>query len=363
MSLKVVRARNLPIGVDLGSRMLKLAQLRQVDDQVVELLGADGLELPAPVRSSLHDRLNFMADGIRRMLAADIFKGRQAILSLPADATFVHHVRIPKLPPEQIPSAIQQELSGKLPYSLDKAVVRTVIAGDVFGEGEPHQEVVVVAVAKQVLEQYLAMARRAKLDVVGVNIESCAIVECFGRLFRRATDMARTTLFVDIGSASTQVVLAVGNHLSFVRNLAIGGDRLDQELAEGLRISPDEARLRRMELADDKAAPQQVSEAYGFMERGLDSMVEQLTQCLRYYESVFRNQSIERAIFVGGQAYDKRLCQTMAKRLNLPAQVGDPLVRVQRSAGCENTVRIDSRVPQPGWAVAVGLSVGATVAA
>ena len=138
---------------------------------------------------------------------------------------------------------------------------------------------------------------------------------------------------------------------------------VDQALSEGLKMSPDEARTRRLELADDKADPQQVSQAYSLMEHSLDTMVEQLTQCLRYYESVFRNQSIERAIFVGGQAYDKRLCGALARRLNLPAQVGDPLVRIQRSPGCEANVRVDCRQPQPGWAVAVGLSIGATVAA
>jgi len=362
MSLKMVRGKNLPIGVDLGSRMLKLAQLRQVEDQM-ELLAADCLELPASVRASPRERLSFQGDAIRRMLGSGIFKGRQAIIALPAEATFVHHVRIPKVAEDQVRGAIQEELHGKLPYPVENAVVRTVLAGDVCGEGEPRQDVVVVAAAKQTLEQYLGMARRARLDVVGVNIESCAVVECFSRLFRRATDMARTTLFVDIGSASTQVVLATGTRLAFVRNLVIGGDRLDQELAEGLKISPDEARIRRMELAADQADPQQVSQASSLMEKALDTMVEQLTQCLRYYESVFHNQSIERAIFVGGQAYDKRLCQTLARRLNLPAQVGDPLVRIQRSAGCESGVRLDCRQPQPGWAVAVGLSIGATVAA
>ena len=67
MSLKVVRGKNLPIGVDLGTRMLKLAQLRQVGEGV-ELLAADCVEVPAGVRASLPDRLAFQSDSIRRML-------------------------------------------------------------------------------------------------------------------------------------------------------------------------------------------------------------------------------------------------------------------------------------------------------
>jgi Tfp pilus assembly PilM family ATPase len=75
---------------------------------------------------------------------------------------------------------------------------------------------------------------------------------------------------------------------------------------------------------------------------------------VRYYESVFRNQGIERSIFVGGQAYDRRLCQMIARKLNLPAQIGDPLVRISRSEAA--TLTGDD--PQPNWAVAIGLSLG-----
>jgi Tfp pilus assembly PilM family ATPase len=71
---------------------------------------------------------------------------------------------------------------------------------------------------------------------------------------------------------------------------------------------------------------------------------------------------VERAIFVGGQAFDKPLCQALARRLNLPAQIGDPLVRIKRSKEATDRLNLDWRQPQPAWAVAVGLSLGPTVA-
>ena len=68
-------------------------------------------------------------------------------------------------------------------------------------------------------------------------------------------------------------------------------------------------------------------------------------------------------VLAGGQAYDKRLCQSLAERLNLPAQIGDPLVRIGRVAGAGLQIGLDRREPQPQWAVAVGLSLGAAQAA
>jgi Tfp pilus assembly PilM family ATPase len=62
---------------------------------------------------------------------------------------------------------------------------------------------------------------------------------------------------------------------------------------------------------------------------------------------------------VGGQAHNKRLCQSIAQRLNLPAQVGDPLAGLQRSSQSQQVLAESG--PCPAWAVAVGLSLGASM--
>ena len=46
MSVKIVKGKILPIGVDLGSSALKVAQLRQVDGNH-ELLAAGCADVPA----------------------------------------------------------------------------------------------------------------------------------------------------------------------------------------------------------------------------------------------------------------------------------------------------------------------------
>ncbi len=68
-------------------------------------------------------------------------------------------------------------------------------------------------------------------------------------------------------------------------------------------------------------------------------------------------------MFLGGQAYDKHLCQSIAKQMNLPAQVGDPLMRIAHVSDAGLQAGLDRREPQPGWAVAVGLGLGANEAA
>ena len=359
MGIRINKTQTLPIGVDLGTSIAKLAQMKVREDGI-ELLAAGAVEIPPEARMDRRARLRWLAEGIPRVLQSKLFKGRQCILGLPAQDVSVHHVKLPKASAEDTARAVVMELEGKLPCPTDQAVVRHVVAGDLYGDGEPRQEVIAIAVQRSTLEEYLGLARRVRLDVVGVNVECCAIVECFARLFRRTGDSARTTMYLDIGHSSTQVVLSHGQRMVFARNLAMGGERFDKAVAAGMEISPEQAHALRRELSGEgKKDPAAEEALYHMLDDAVAGLVEELNQCIRYYESVFRNQLIERAIFVGGQAYDKRLCQTVARQLNLPAQVADPLVRVKRVEGAGLEWGLDRRNPQPDWAVAVGLSLGA----
>jgi Tfp pilus assembly PilM family ATPase len=181
-------------------------------------------------------------------------------------------------------------------------------------------------------------------------------------MFRRSSDQERTILFVDLGVTSTQVVLSHGGSIVFARNLPIGGLQLDEAIAKGMGISVEYAHSLRVD-----AARTQGEEAVGELCEIIDGQINRITdevlQCIRYYESVFHSQSIERIIFLGGQAHDKRLCQTIAQRMNLPAQIGDPLLRVVRVDGAGMSAGLTNRGPHPAWAVAVGLSLGGSEAA
>src|SRR5207302_729803 len=92
----------------------------------------------------------------------------------------------------------------------------------------------------------------------------------------------------------------------------------------------------------------------------MQQLASELNLCRRYYESTFPNKPVDRLIFVGGEARHRTLCQHVARDLSLAAQVGDPLVRMGRTTSVGIESGLDRRQAQPGWAVAIGLSLGPT---
>lgn len=347
----------LPIGVDLGSSSAKLVQLRSVKNRY-ELAAYGNIEIPTHIRRDPIGRLGFFSHRIPRLLKSGGFKGSKCILGLPAENTFVRHVKIARTDPKSIEAAVLRAAQRELPYPVDEAVIRHVVAGEVYSsDGESKLEVIIVAIPMSTMDAYLSMTARTGLDVAGVNIEPMAIVECFSKLLSDEGDAETPVLYIDLGSTSTQVVIAHGPSVVFARNMPRGGSQVDQALAEALDVPLDSARSLRLnpELMEtvDGQNPQDVLARC--VNPWLAAMEGEIDRCMTYYSTVFRSShGVQRVIFTGGGAQDKMLCQGIARALKLPAQIGDPLVGLSLGKDVDLSV---GEAGKPDLAVSVGLSL------
>lgn len=250
-----------PIGVDFGSDCLRVAQMEVVDNEF-ELTAAACADVPPHVRNEPFARFNFFAETIRELLAQGSFRGRRVVLNLPASLMHIQHLRLPKMDEESLKKALAWETRGKFPFDPTQAVLRHVIAGEIYHDQEPKHEVVVMAARRDLVEQYLAAAAKARLDVAGINVESKAIIDCFSRIYRRKVDAEAATMFADIGCGATRVMIARQGRLQFARVIPIGGEHLSRAAASALQIPLEQARALRARLAaEENEAAQQAAAA------------------------------------------------------------------------------------------------------
>jgi type IV pilus assembly protein PilM len=344
----------LPIGVDLGSSAVKLVQLQSVKDGM-ELAAYGTVDVPKSCRENKFDRMEFLTKQIQRIMRTGDFVGRKCVLGIPAENTFVRHIKIPRTDSKNMELAVCRGVQSELPYPSKEVVIRHIVAGEVYCDGEVREEVIVVAIPLETMDEYLEMARRAGLKVVGVNVESLAIVECFSHLFPWGRDVEHTALYIDLGSISTQVVIARGENTVFARNLECGSRDLEKLIAKGMDISEDQIREFRAN-AQKKKLPEEVEDTlYQLVSPWVSDLYQSIEQCLLYYRSMFREAKVDRLIFTGGQAMDNRLCQMLAKRLNLPAHIGDPMMGLHAVDSVSDAIDFRN-TPRPGLAVGIGLS-------
>jgi type IV pilus assembly protein PilM len=402
-----------PIGVDFGSDCLRLAQVQFVGNEY-RLIAAASADVPSLARHNTQAKLAFFVETVRDLLAQGNFRTRQAVLAMPASCMHLQHLRMAKLDESETKKALPWEARGKLPIDPSQALLRHLVAGEVYQDQEPKNEIIVMAAARDFVNQLLASAAKAKLDVIGMNVEPKAIVDCFSHIYRRKSDADVTSCYLDIGSCASRAIIARGTQICFARSIPIGGEHLNKATALALRINLDEAKLLRIQLCTTEASAEakqpakpiavqdpihtpeasSVDNSFALLDAGLQAnarmtqpaapvapapvdpltaqagiveqacaepirkLVEELDLCRRYYESTFPNKPVDRLIFIGGEARQKSLCQKIARGLGLAAQLGDPMVRMARFSEVGIESGIDRRDPQPGWAVAIGLSLG-----
>src|SRR5688500_8469566 len=257
------RASN-PIGVDFGSDCLRLAQVAPAGGGEYKLVAAASADVPNHVRHDPAGRINFFVETTKELLAQGNFRNRQACLGLPASMMFIQHLRMPKLDAEGMKKALPWELRGKLPIDPSHALLRHIVAGDVFDGQEPKDEVIVMAAAKETVNAFLAAAARAKLDIVGMNVEPKALVDCFTDIYRRKSDENAMNCYVDIGCVATRCVIARGNEIYFARTIPLAGAHCGPATANALKMRLADAERLRVKIgqrppatsgADDNAEP------------------------------------------------------------------------------------------------------------
>lgn len=367
-------AKPNPIGIDFGTDTLRLAQV-QTTGPTHALFAAGCCEVPDFAKVDHESRLDFFEQAVRDLLSRGKFKGRSAVLALPASLMFVHRLRLPRMSDADLKEAAAVECKGKIPIDPDAALLRHVVTGSVRVFGQPMLDVIVLASPKDAINKYLAAAARAKLNVVGMKIEPMAVLDCFREVHRRKIDADSVTLYVDLGVTGTRVVVAQGTHLFGLSTLDIGGRAFDHAVATAMEVSTDDARLLRLKhstaqtsaLARDirNVSPRPALEAQTLrVSHALCATTARLAaaiqDCRTRHDATFPRRKVERVMFLGGEASSHKLCMDIAEAIGLPAQIGDPLVRMGRTSEIPIESGIDRRLPQPAWAVAIGLSFEAS---
>jgi type IV pilus assembly protein PilM len=237
-----------PIGVDFGTDCLRLAQVAWVEGDH-RLVAAASCDVPSHVRGNPAARMQFFSEAVRDLLSQGRFRGRQAVLALPAASMHVLHLKLPKLTEDELKKALPFEVRGKIAIDPSQAILRQHVAGEIYADGEPRQEVIVMAAHRELVNNLLAAAAKARLDVVGMNVEPKATIDCFSHVHRRRSDAETVTCYVDIGAASTRAVIALGTDVLFSRTIPLGGDEFTRAVAAAIGSGFDEAKMLRLQMA------------------------------------------------------------------------------------------------------------------
>jgi len=349
------KTRTSPIGIDFGADTVKLLQIIPGDPpQLVALAAAT---VPDEARQDANLRMAFLAEALPTMLRRHPFRGRRVVLSIPSFQAMVHNVVVPETGVDDLDAVVRMALNERLGIDADRLILRNFPGAEITRGDQKNREVIVFGARRSVATRYADLANRLKLEVVGMHGEAPCILKAFGHLdsARGSEGRGRAVVYIDLGAASSKLIVAQGGTMVLAKTIHAGGDTFTRRLAGEKSIDFEEARLARIAggvnpdtavaTAGDPAAACDITEC----------LIDELRMTVRHYDARYPEQPIEKLVFVGGEANRRGLVTELARSVRLAAQLGDPFARLSRAGGTSAPLPIDLAQPQPGWAVPLGL--------
>lgn len=347
-----------PIGIDIGTRSIKAAQLELGGERgrvvgLAQHLFPISFETPAA-------RIEAVRFGLNNLHRTGIFKGRDVVLSLNSQQLFAQNVRIPRLPPEELTKVVRWEAEERLPEDFGEAEVRHLVAGDIrapsnAGEGsEIRREVIVLACRRKDLQESITLLESLRFRPVAIDVSALAMARATQSMMRRKADEQSAFLFIDMGAGMSTAVVARGHEILLIKPLPMAGQSMDRLVARKLKLSLEDAALARQQWgnSDESVIDPNLARVVGDAVRGeIEMLAGELLMCVRYHSVTFRGNRITKALLFGGES-NTRLAEQLANRIDIPCELGDPFVGLDVPPHVEDALN-SSRRGQ--WVVAIGL--------
>ena len=366
----------LPIGLDIGNNSIKMIQLL-VNGEQLSVIAAQKARIDHSINDEQEKNM-FIVSAIQGMLAEGRFHGSNVVSSLPNEGLEITSLRLAEAQSDGIEQALRKEVVQRFGLDPDEDAMQYVIAGNVHQGDEIKNELILFAAANETIKSHIELLEQTGLKPVSIDTIPCALFRSFERSLRRQEDRERTVVFVDVGNQFTTVVFGRGGEISFVKQIPVGGEKFNEEIAAKLGVDISEAEALREALQMEKSFPalnhdlseqpvdgnEQKLEAttrqaiVDAVSEVAEELTREISLCLRYYTVTFRGKRVGQAFFTGGGAYEYILLDVLKRQLAVEIEVAQPLKGFDMSRERGNLdFDSDRRGLLCEWAVAVGLSL------
>ncbi|MCK4914031.1 MAG: pilus assembly protein PilM [Planctomycetes bacterium] len=376
---KLKTRNHSPIGLDIGHDSIKMIQLTASGGRI-GVLAADKVKIDSGLGNDAEQRRDFVVSAVEQMLSKGGFRGKSVVSCLANDELKITSLRLPQTDDGETQLALEKEVSQRFGLDPDKDTVKYMLAGDVKQADEVKNELILFATDSDTIKNHIDLLEQVQLRPVAIDTIPCALFRSFNRSLRRQEDMENTVVFMDVGSHFTTVVFGRGEQICFIKQIPIGGEKFNLEIASKLGVTVEEAEILRRKLRKERAvnstsgSGELQSEQANFDDGqwldasmrqvvvdALTSVSEELAKeislCFRYYTVTFRGKRVERAVFAGGQAYENILLNVLKRQLTVDIELAQPLRGFDMSQQASIHFDSDRRGLLCEWAVAVGLSL------
>ena len=311
------------------------------------------------------------ADLFGRELKAFVHKnglrGRATQVSVSNQKVMVRNIEMPEMSEAELRGAIEYQAQDYIPIPVEDAVLDFQIIGrHTDADGQPKQEVLLVAAQRTMIDTLLTALKLAGLKVSGVDVSSLALVRALVPGASLMPDLSGTGVcrgIVDVSSSVSTLVVAVDDAVKFTRVINFSSDRFAKVLSDQWGIPYDDSvRLARAVGLPGPLAPEGdayslevVAETQIQTSKAAAELVDELRRSFDYYQSQEGSTPVAELILSGKGTLVRNLDAHLAEAIEVPVIIGNPLglVSDNTSSLSEDALALIG----PSLAVAIGLAL------
>lgn len=310
--------RKSSIGLDIGSGYLKLVQFRDVKGGYeLELFEMVSLPPELIVDGSIIDSLR-LVDSLRELARKAKVKTKEAVISMAGHSSvIIKRVSLPDMSEEELSESIRFEAEQYIPFDIDDVNLDFQILGP---KEEPGQmDVILVAVKKDIINEYISVLKDAGFNCAIVDVNSFALENIYEVNYE--IDPTKNVAIVNVGASTININVLRGGMSVFTRDSAVGSNLHTEVLQREFNLTYEVAeRLKKNEPVEG-VSPQ---DAFSVMELASEEIIGEINRSLEYF-----HEEIQEIVLSGGCALLKDFPRLVAEKIGVETRVMEPFKNIR----------------------------------
>ncbi|TFC60400.1 type IV pilus assembly protein PilM [Cryobacterium sp. TMT2-15-1] len=338
------------VGIDIGTSGVRAAEVSDADKGKPILLRYHSVELPeGAVNRGEVVEPNTVAAAIKTLWSSGGFKSKKVVLGLGNHRVLARDLTVPKMPINRIRESLPFQVQDLLAVPVADALLDFYPISESEGESGLEVNGLLIAAVKDAVVGNVKAVQLAGLTPVEVDLIPFALT----RVIHRGAKSDGAVVQIDVGQATTTVVVTLNGVPQFVRLIPAGGGDLTQAMVLRLGSTADEAELlkRTIGLEPASAHPQ----AATIIHEVTTELLNSLRNTVNYFVNTRNHIAVTRIVLTGGGAQLRGFAAALGELTRLPVFEADPAAAVTLGRGVTAEALQNTR---GAFSVALGLALG-----
>jgi type IV pilus assembly protein PilM len=310
------------IGLDIGSKHIKAVQLRENKGRhKLERLGITTLQPELIVDGSILDSSNVVS-AIRELVSNTDLKAKDVTLSVSGhSAVIIKRVSLPQMSEEELDEQIRFEAEQYIPFDIEDVSLDFQILGP--AEESNMMDVLIVAVKKDKINEYVSVVREAGLNPVIVDVDAFALENMYELNYD--VKEGENVALVNIGASMININILKGGISVFTRDSSVGGNLLTESLQREFTISYGNAEKLKHGEPVEGVAPESVATA---LTASFGDIITEISRSFDYFRDTTNYENIDEIILSGGVSLTADFATALSERTGINVTVADPFKHI-----------------------------------